>query len=134
MTLATIRTFAPPRSGLGMSLWRRVGRWLAFAAGAVLMAIGTVGAVLPGHLGVPILVLGLILILRSSMQARRRFIGLQHRHPKIVFPIRRLLRREPEVFPVAWQQLLRFEALLLPRSWRFAGRTRRRVFRKRRAT
>ena len=115
-----------------MPLWRRVGRLLAFSTGAVLVAVGTVGAVLPFHPGVPILVLGLIIILRSSMQARRRFIGLQHRHPKIVFPIRRLLRREPEVVPVAWQQLLRFEALCLPRSWRFAGRMRRRHLRKQR--
>jgi hypothetical protein len=91
-----------------------------------------VGAVLPLHLGVPILVVGLIIVLRASRQARRQFIGLQRRHPRFVFPIRRLLRRDPEVFPVAWQQMLRTERFLLPRRWRFARGLRRRLLRRRR--
>ena len=95
------------------------------------MSVGAVGAVLPGHLGVPLLIVGLIVVLRSSFQARRQFIGLQRRHPRIVFPIRRLLRRDPEVVPVAWQELLRFERLIMPRTWRFARRLRRRWFRSR---
>jgi hypothetical protein len=46
--------------------------------------------------------------------------------------MRRLLRREPEVIPVAWQQVLRTEKAVLPRRWRFAGRTRRHMVRGRR--
>jgi hypothetical protein len=69
---------------------------------------------------------GLVLSLRSSRRARRTFINLQHRHPRLLFPVRRLLRREPEVIPVTWQALLRFERLVLPARWRFAVRTRRR--------
>jgi hypothetical protein len=102
------------------------------AAGWVLIGIGLVGAVLPLHLGIPVLVLGLIIVLRTSRQARRRFIGLQRRHPRFIFPIRRLLRRDPEVFPVAWQQLLRTERFFLPRRWRFARPLRRRFFTRRR--
>lgn len=113
-------------------VWRRFARGATLAAGGALMAVGAVGAVLPGHLGVPVLVLGLIVVLRTSRPARRQFIGLQRRHPKIVFPIRRLLRREPEVFPVAWQQVLRVERRLLPSRWRFARGTRRRMFRRKR--
>ncbi len=92
------------------------------------MSVGLVFAVLPGHVGLPVLMVGLIIVLRSSRQARRQFIGLQRRHPKVVFPIRRLLRRKPEVFPVLWQQMLRTERLLLPRSWRPARVLRRRLF------
>ena len=114
------------------SFGRRVGSAILVAVGWVLIGVGLIGAVLPGHLGVPVLVLGLIVVLRSSRDARKRFIGLQRRHPRIVFPIRRLLRREPEVFAVAWQQALRLEKLLLPRRWRWARALRRRYFRGRR--
>ena len=67
---------------------------------------------------------GLMILLRSSFSAKRAFVKLQRRHPRIVFPLRRLLRREPEVMPVAWQQVLRLERTVLPRSWRFARRMR----------
>jgi hypothetical protein len=33
--------------------------------------------------------------------------------------------------PVAWQQVLRTERAVLPRRWRFAGATRRRIVRRR---
>ena len=108
----------------------RAQRFAVLAIGWLLVGVGFVGALLPGHLGVPVLVVGLIIVLRTSRQARRQFIGLQRRHPKFIFPIRRLLRREPEVFPVAWQQLLRTEKFILPkrlRRLRIARRIRRRL-------
>jgi len=107
--------------------WRRASRWLAVSIGYVLIVVGALGAVLPfvHYFGIAILAVGLVLVLRSSFRARRQFIGLQRRHPKIVFPIRRLLRREPEVIPVAWHQLLRAERWVLPRRWRFLVRMRR---------
>lgn len=111
---------------------RRGMRWIMLAAGFALIPVGLVGAVLPTHLGAVFLVVGLALILRASYSARRTFIKVQRRHPKVVFPLRRLLRREPEVMPVAWQQLLRTERHILPRRWRFAGRARRRIVRRRR--
>ncbi|MFI4975277.1 MAG: hypothetical protein ACHP84_12120 [Caulobacterales bacterium] len=132
MTAAFLRTPAPLRAALSHRLMRRLWRWLLLIIGGLLIGVGAVGALLPGHLGVPILVVGLILVLRTSMQARRQFVGLQRRHPNIVFPIRRLLRREPEVIPVVWQQLLRFERLVIPRRWRAAARLRRRHLRPRR--
>ena len=62
------------------------------------------------------------------VRARRQFIGLQRRHPKILFPVRRLLRREPEVVPVAWQAHIfgYFAGLVLvsPAAW-LAGADRR---------
>jgi hypothetical protein len=111
-----------------MSLRRKAWRFALLALGWVLIAIGLVGALLPGHIGVPVLIVGLIIVLRTSRPARRVFIGLQRRHPRWFFPIRRLLRREPEVAAVAWQQVLRTERLLLPRGWRPARRVRRRLF------
>jgi hypothetical protein len=43
----------------------------------------------------------------------------------MIFPLRRLLRREPEVLQVAWQQALRVEKLVVPKSWRRAVRWRK---------
>jgi hypothetical protein len=34
--------------------------------------------------------------------------------------------------PVAWQQVLRTERMVVPRRWRFAAATRRRIVRRRR--
>jgi len=110
------------------SFWRRVSRAILLAVGWVLLAFGLIFALLPGHLGLPVMIVGLIIVLRSSFGARRRFIGLQRRHPRWFFPIRRLLRREPEVLPVAWQQALRIERFLLPRRWRPARAIRRKIF------
>ncbi len=73
----------------------------------------------------PLTVAGLMLVLRNSFRARKQFVRFQHAHPKLLFPLRRLLRREPEVMPVAWQQVLRMERLIIPRSLRRAKRWRR---------
>jgi hypothetical protein len=103
-------------------------RLLFVAVGWVLITGGVVLALLPGHLGVPLLAIGLILVLRNSYKAKRQFIHWQRRHPRFVHPVRRLIRREPEVFPVLWQQLLRFERTVLPHRLRRAGIWRRRYF------
>ena len=126
MSVASFRTSVSLHAANGLTFGRRVGRWLLVGVGYALIAVGAVFAVLPGHLGAPVLAVGLVLSLRSSRRARRTFINLQHRHPRLLFPVRRLLRREPEVIPVTWQALLRFERLVLPARWRFAVRTRRR--------
>ena len=103
----------------------RIARWLLFAIGLVIMLAGLVLTPLPFHVGLPLLVIGLMIVLRSSFKAKRRFLEIQHAHPKMVFPIRRLMRREPEIVLVFWQQALRVERLVLPRRIRFAVRTRR---------
>ena len=110
---------------LAREVLSRVGRWLLIALGLVIIGAGVVISPLPGPGGIPVMVLGLMLVLRNSFWARKQFIKVQKAHPKIVFPIRRLLRREPEVFPVAWQQVLRIERILLPSRYRIAVRWRR---------
>ena len=108
----------------------RVVRFLLVVLGLLIMAVGLVTAPLPGHLGLPILMVGLIIVLRNSFKARRRFVAIQRAHPKVVFPLRRLLRREPEVVAVFWQQTLRVERLILRKAHlRFLGRTRRSLVR-----
>lgn len=87
-------------------------KWAAIALGLVLMALGFIGALLPTHLLGGLLVLGLILVLRNSFRARRSFIRLKRRHPRFLHPLRRLLRRKPEVWPVLWHELLRAERIL----------------------
>ncbi len=103
----------------------RVARWLLILLGLAVIAAGVLISPLPGPGGIPVIVMGLMLVLRNSFWARKQFIKVQRRHPNWVFPIRRLLRREPEVFPVAWQQVLRMERLILPRRYRIAVRWRR---------
>ncbi|HEX6860619.1 MAG TPA: hypothetical protein VF138_10530 [Caulobacteraceae bacterium] len=103
----------------------RVGRWLLIGLGLLIIAAGVAISPLPGPGGIPVIVLGLMLVLRNSFWARKQFIKVQRAHPKLVFPIRRLLRREPEVFPVAWQQVLRIERVLLPSRYRMAVKWRR---------
>ncbi len=103
----------------------RLARWALLALGGVIMLAGLVLAPLPGHIGLPLLVIGLMIVLRNSFKAKRQFLRIQKAHPKMVFPIRRLMRRDPEIIPVFWQQYLRMERLILPRRARFAVRSRR---------
>jgi hypothetical protein len=127
----TVPSIAPEQP---RTIVRKGVRWALVGVGLVIMAVGIPIALLPWlHLpGALILAIGLVVVLRNSFSARRTFIRAQRRHPKIVFPIRRLIRREPEVFPVAWQATLRTERLVLPRRLRFLSRARRRIARRRR--
>ncbi|THD68511.1 hypothetical protein [Phenylobacterium sp.] len=108
----------------------RLARWLLLGLGGLIMIAGLILAPLPGHIGLPLLVIGLMIVLRNSFRAKRQFLRMQHAHPNMVFPIRRLMRRDPEIVPVMWQQYLRLERLLLPKRARFAGRSRRALSRR----
>jgi hypothetical protein len=125
---ATVPSFAPeePRA-----MMRRGVRWVLVGIGLVVMLAGVPLALLFHTPGVIVLAVGLVIVLRNSFGARRIFIRAQRRHPKIVFPIRRLMRREPEVMAVAWQASLRTERLIFPRRLRALRRVRR-MLRKRR--
>ena len=103
----------------------RIGRWLLLGLGGLIMLVGLVTAPLPGHIGLPLLVVGLMIVLRNSFKARRRFVRMQKAHPKMIFPLRRLLRREPEVVLVLWQGLLRFERLIPHPRFRILVKARR---------
>ena len=96
--------------------------------GLILITIGIPTALLPTHIGVVLLIVGLIVLLRNSLRWRRRFIRLQRRYPRWVFPLRRLLRRE--IWPVFWHETLRMERFWLPTRWRRLRRIRRWVLRR----
>ena len=119
-----------PADDLARELIARFLRVFLVALGVMMIAAGALIAPLPGPLGLPLTVVGLMLVLRNSFRARKQFVRFQHAHPKLLFPLRRLLRREPEVIPVAWQQVLRIEKLILPRRWRVAKRWRQSLKRK----
>ena len=126
----TALAFAMPRArrtadDLARDLVARFLRVSLVILGLLIVVAGVLIAPLPGPMGLPVMVIGLMLVLRNSFKARKQFVRFQHAHPRLVFPIRRLLRREPEVFPVAWQQTLRVERLIVPRRWRVAVRWRR---------
>lgn len=114
-----------PRPRKGESLLRRLRRWGVMGVGAVLVVLGILIAPLPGPLGVPVSLLGLVLILRNSYWAKRQFIRAQHARPKWVYPFRRLMRKKPEFAPVFWQQALRAEKLVVKRPRRRLARLRK---------
>ena len=107
------------------ALLRWMRRWAMMSLGVGLLAVGAVGSLLPGHLGLPVVVVGLAVVLRSSFTAKRRFVRLQRRHPNWVFPLRRLMRRKPEVLRVMWHASLRTERFIFRRRLHALGATRR---------
>jgi hypothetical protein len=116
---------ARPSDELARELVSRTVRFLLVLLGLAICLVGVLIAPLPGPGGLPVIVVGLMVILRNSFKARRHFVRFQRAHPKMIFPIRRLLRREPEVLQVAWQQVLRMERMVIPRRFRLAIRSRR---------
>lgn len=110
---------------LARELIARFLRVILVTLGVLLVIGGILIAPLPGPMGLPLTVVGLMLVLRNSFKARKQFVRFQHAHPKLIFPLRRLLRREPEVVLVAWQQVLRVERLIVPRKWRMTVRWRK---------
>jgi hypothetical protein len=118
---------------LAREILAKVSRFLLLTVGGIIMLAGLILAPLPGHIGLPLLVVGLMIVLRNSFAAKRQFVRIQRAHPKMVFPIRRLMRREPEIVLVFWQQYLRVERLVLPKRVRFAVKSRRGLKRRWRA-
>jgi hypothetical protein len=94
--------------------------------GFAIIAAGILIAPLPGPGGIPVIVVGLMIVLRNSFKARRQFVRLHRAYPKTLYPIRRLLRREPEMVALFYHQTLRVERILLPSRIRFIKGVRRR--------
>ena len=103
----------------------RIARISLVVLGGLVIILGILVAPLPGPGGLPVIVVGLMLVLRNSFKARRQFVRFQRAHPRMVSPIRRLLRREPQILQLVWQNTLRVERLLIPRKLRIAVRGRR---------
>ena len=115
---------------IALEIAARVKRFGMVLLGLAIIAAGIVISPLPGPGGIPVIVVGLMIVLRNSFKARRQFVRLQRAHPKMISPIRRLLRRDPEFLAMFYQQYLRVERLLLPRQMRFGMRLRHRMRRR----
>ena len=103
----------------------RIKRTGLVLLGFAIILGGILIAPLPGPGGIPVIVVGLMIVLRNSFKARRQFVRLHRAHPKVLSPIRRLLRRDPEFMPLFYHQTLRVERILLPRRIRFVKGIRR---------
>ena len=108
----------------------RVKRFGMVVLGFAIIVLGVIISPLPGPGGIPIIVVGLMVVLRNSFKARRQFVRLHRAHPRMISPIRRLLRRDPEFLVMFYQQYLRVERLLLPRRVRFGMRLRHKLRRR----
>ncbi|MEG2312330.1 PGPGW domain-containing protein [Brevundimonas sp.] len=106
----------------------RMRRLAMMTLGVFIILIGIIISPLPGPGGIPVITLGLILVLRHSYWAKRQFIKAQRAKPKWVYPFRRLMRKNPEIAPVFWQQALRVEKLVVrSKRHRALPRMRRRI-------
>jgi len=103
----------------------RLVRFGLVVLGALIVLAGVAIAPLPGPGGIPVIVVGLMIILRNSFKARRQFVRLHQAHPRMLSPIRRLLRRNPRILEMSWRQALKVERFVVPRKLRFAVRSRR---------
>jgi len=103
----------------------RIKRTGMVLLGFAIIAAGIVIAPVPGPGGIPVIVIGAMIVLRNSFKARRQFVRLHRAYPKTLYPIRRLLRRDPEFVALFYHQTLRVERILLPRRIRFVKGLRR---------
>jgi hypothetical protein len=111
--------------GLAPEIVGRLMRSGLVALGGLVILAGVVIAPLPGPGGIPVIAVGLVVILRNSYKAKKAFVRAQHRWPKLLYPLRRLMRREPEIASVFWQQYLRIERFTVPKRYRLGVRAHR---------
>ncbi len=110
----------------------RIKRFGMVLLGLAIIVAGVLIAPLPGPGGIPVIVIGLMVVLRHSFKARRQFVRLARAHPRVLSPIRQLLRRDPEYVAIFYHQHLRVERVLLPPRFRVTAKLRRRFLRRRR--
>jgi len=66
---------------------------VVITAGWLLIILGTIIGPIPGPWSIPLVALGSVMILRRSRWARRRFVRLSQRFPRLMGPIRRFITR-----------------------------------------
>ena len=86
------------------ALVARVARWALIGLGVAVIALGVLIAPLPGPGGIPVIVVGLMILLRNSFWAKRQFVRFQRAHPRTVFPSQarttaRSRARDPSIGP-----------------------------------
>lgn len=96
------------RFGLG----RKMVKGALTGVGLFLMVVAVPISWLPGPLGLPVFMVGLIMVLKNARWTKRVFVRLKKRYPNWVMPVRKLLRRNPPFMSVIWQMILRLERLI----------------------
>lgn len=94
------------------SHWAAIGRVLALALGVALMITGVVISPLPGPMGLPLVLLGLVIALKASIWAKRRFIHLTLKYPKWLMPLRQMLRPKAKVVMIFYRILRKAERMI----------------------
>ncbi len=97
---------------------------LMMIAGVVTMALGVIITPLPGPFGVPIIIVGLIILLRSSTWVKRQFVKQVKKHPRSFGKIRVMLRPGAKILALMWLNTLRCERRILSRKQRILYRVR----------
>ncbi len=65
---------------------------LLIALGMVIILLGALISPLPGPLGLPVAMVGAIVVLKNSSTARRQFVRWKRRYPRLFAPAMRILR------------------------------------------
>ncbi len=71
----------------------RARQLVLIGMGWTIIALGVLISPLPGPFGLPVVVLGGILLLRNSADARRMFVRAKRRYPRLFSPVEKLRQR-----------------------------------------
>lgn len=71
----------------------RVRQLALIGSGWFIVGLGVLIAPLPGPGGLPVILVGSVLVLRNSSDARKLFVRMKRRHPRLFSPVERLRRR-----------------------------------------
>jgi hypothetical protein len=78
------------RSAMSLARMRQLA---LIGSGWAIIGLGIVISPLPGPLGLPVAIIGGLILLRNSSDARRMFVRLKRRYPRILSPANALLSR-----------------------------------------
>ena len=85
-----------------------VVEWSIFAVGVMLIILSPLAGVIPGPGGIFVFALGLAMVLKTSMWAKRRYVRFKRKQPKVGrwadWGLRRRSARRPERFQKAREQ------------------------------
>lgn len=83
---------SPPDTAQTLS-FARVRQLALIGAGCTIILLGVLLAPLPGPGGLPVMLLGGVLVLRNSADARRLFVRSKRRYPRIFSPVERIRQK-----------------------------------------
>ncbi|MBP2231005.1 hypothetical protein J2847_004316 [Azospirillum agricola] len=80
-----------PRSDTETSIptFARMRQLALIGTGCTIIALGVLISPLPGPGGLPVMLLGGVLVLRNSADARRLFVRMKRRYPRVLGPVER---------------------------------------------